>query len=628
MFKMFKRPSGNIAIAMLLAVIGAMSGFTLSSLAMRDVLAFQYDFEGFQSMILLRSEAYRGQKIAQKLGTILIPIRTSERSIPIVNSAMRKTFRIQSLLAKGALATSTDDVVMGDLAQQTQVKSLVRSKSGTGQAAMMNPKFSLIRKYGIYTLETETFAKFMYFTDTDESPNATNVYFHGPDILHGRVHSNTDIWIKKTSGGVNNGWPVFYGWVSTTGEVVSFSGSYSESEVFQGGLSEGYSYTVFPDEASSIRRRNNTVGPVYNDPDHIMFVDVDGAGYTAYLGEVQDPYQELADVYNPYPPVDPDTYLYRNQYMVRDTVWSFFSNGTALNTSKWVWNKLWLKGNFGSYQTWGCSDTLYLLDDITLVNTAPGTNPINNTTDVVGLVSEKSIVVKYGYRDPIDSLRVHGTSGPDTGYGGIWIYAAMAALGDDGPNSSHGDGVFTFEYQHPHPSVPDVTVGNVTYTKIDLHRYRFPHTPGQLWATNTPGNRNLRIDYPWYNPLWPERVPYLERGYINVYGSISQRRRGFVHRSYYDTEWPSDNNWNQPMDYCGPSSSPTAVGHNDPVFGFQLTNTNYSGASGSGTGYKKNYYYDDRFYRTSPIDFPEVNREDETPFAAVNWVIKRPPEFL
>ncbi|HQF82275.1 MAG TPA: hypothetical protein PK707_05415, partial [Candidatus Syntrophosphaera thermopropionivorans] len=112
------------------------------------------------------------------------------------------------------------------------------------------------------------------------------------------------------------------------------------------------------------------------------------------------------------------------------------------------------------------------------------------------------------------------------------------------------------------------------------------------------------------------------------YGSVSQRRRGFVHRSYYDSEWPSNDEWNQPIDFCGPTSAPTAVQHNDPVFGFQLTNINYPGTSGSGTGYEKNYHYDNRFYRTSPIDFPQVNRKDETPFAAVNWIIKRPPEYL
>lgn len=622
MLKMFRQPSGNIAIAMLLMVIAVMSGFTLTSMAMNDVVAFHYDFEGFQGTLFLRSEAYRGQKIAQKLGTVLIPVRTSERNIEVSNSALRRTFKIQSLLSQGGLQFIQDEVVMGDQKQMTQVKSLIKTKSGVGQTAMMNTKFSMIRKYGVYTLESETFAKFMYFTDTDSSPNATNVYFHGPDLVHGRVHSNTDIWIKKTTGGVNNGWPIFYGWVSTSGEIVSFSGAYSESEVFPGGLSEGYSYTIFPEEASRIRNNGTPVGPVYVDPDHIMMVNVDGAGYTSYLGEVMDPYREFADVYIPYPPPNDATYQYRNQYMIRDTTWSFNASASAVNRSMWVANKLWISGDFQSYQTWGCGDTMFLIDDITLRGTMPGTSPLSNRSDVVGLVSEKSIVVKYGYRDPIDSLRYHGTSGADAGFGGIWIYAAMCALAD-GHGNSHKDGVFTFEYQHPHPSVPAVRIGTTVYDKIDLHRRHFPHNAAYLWGTVAP-----QIDYPWYNPLWPERVPYLERGYISVYGSISQRRRGFVHRSYLDTEYPNNGFWDQPIDFCGPSSSPAAVQHNDPVLGIPLTNVNYPGASGSGTGYKKNYYYDDRFYRTSPIDFPEVNRKDETPFQAINWVIKKAPENL
>ncbi len=70
------------------------------------------------------------------------------------------------------------------------------------------------------------------------------------------------------------------------------------------------------------------------------------------------------------------------------------------------------------------------------------------------------------------------------------------------------------------------------------------------------------------------------------------------------------------------------VAHIDPVLNIQLTTQNYPGATGSGVGYNKNYHYDHRFYKTSPIDFPEVNRADETPFSAVNWVIKRPPENL
>jgi hypothetical protein len=324
--------------------------------------------------------------------------------------------------------------------------------------------------------------------------------------------------------------------------------------------------------------------------------------------------------------VDPNTYQYRNSYTVTDTVWSFYNNGSSSGRSQFVHGQLWLQGTFMGYQTWGCADTLFLCGNILLSNTPQGTDPIGNRHDVVGLVSEKSVIIKYGYRDPVDSLRYFRTIGPDgsaPNYGGIWIYAAMCALGH-GHGNPHKDGVFSFEYMHPHPSVPDVLVllnGVPTmFTKIDLHRRRFPQTAASPWPP--------LIDFPWYNPLWPERIPYLERGYISVYGSISQRRRGWVHRSYLDTEYPNNGIWDQPIDFCGGSSSPAAVQHQDPVLGFTLTNQNYPGATGSGTGYKKNYHYDNRFYKTSPIDFPEVNRLDETPFSAVNWVIKKPPVNL
>jgi len=101
-----------------------------------------------------------------------------------------------------------------------------------------------------------------------------------------------------------------------------------------------------------------------------------------------------------------------------------------------------------------------------------------------------------------------------------------------------------------------------------------------------------------------------------------------VHRSYNDTEYPSHGVWDQPIDFCGGSSAPYDVEQIDPVLGFQLITRHFDGANGTGTGYKKNYHYDDRFYHTSPIDFPEVSRYNETPYTALHWVIKRPPENL
>ncbi|MDP2172938.1 MAG: hypothetical protein Q8J62_04110 [Candidatus Cloacimonadaceae bacterium] len=617
MLQYIRKPSGNITVAMLLMVIAMMSGFTLSSLAMRDVMAFQYDFENLQTMLFLRSEAYRGQKIAQKMGSVIIPVRTTERAVEIVNSAMKKTFKMQSVLQKGTTLDTLEDIVVGDQKQMTEVRSLVRSKTGIGQVAFANPKHSIIRKYGVLTLESETFAKFMYFSDTDASMHGNPVYFWGPDMLYGRVHSNTDIRIKQGGGGDNNGWPIFHGWVTTNGVVLSTPAGYNVNEVFPGGLTENYGHVVFPDQANRIRNTGNYVGPSDLDRERIMLVEVNGSSYTAQMGDPTDWVRSFSDVYIPYPPPNPANLQYRNIYMIRDTVWTMAGNGNSGNRSQFVNSKLWLKGTFGSYQTWGCADTLFLIGDILLSGTSRGTNPAGNSSDVVGLVSEKSIVVKYAYRSPVDSLRIHTNMGPDTGFGGIWIYAAMAALGD-GRGVNWKDGVFTFEYQHPHPSVPNFRIGNTVYKWIDLHRRRFPQSVP--WPP--------LIDFPWYNPIWPERVPYLERGYISIYGSVSQRRRGFVHRSYLDAEWPSGGLWNQPNDFCGGSSAPGLVAHTDPVLGIPLTNVNYPGASGIGTGYKKNYFYDSRFYKTSPIDFPEVTRKDETPFAALNWVIKRPPESL
>ena len=57
---------------------------------------------------------------------------------------------------------------------------------------MLNPKYSMVRKYGIYTLETGP-CQIHVFYGHRRITHATNVYFHGPDVLHGRVHSNTNI---------------------------------------------------------------------------------------------------------------------------------------------------------------------------------------------------------------------------------------------------------------------------------------------------------------------------------------------------------------------------------------------------------------------------------------------------
>ncbi len=620
-----RNPSGNVSVAMLLVVIATMSGFTLAGLAYRDIMSFHYEYENVQSLLLLRSEALRGQALMGALGMITMPVVTSERTVEVSGTQASKSFKIKSLIVPGGSALVDENITQGDSRQITNVHSRVYVHRGTKYASAGNPR-SVVQKYGVYTLEYETFAKFMYFTDFDKDPNGYPIRHYGPDIFYGRVHSNEDIWIRQAGGGNNAGWPTFHGWVTTAGIVRVYPGGghdFPEDTIFKGGLTENYAYTNFPDEAITLRNKANTLGPTIYDKKYIVYFNASGGSADVLLGNVGLGTMESLAVYPPnlYPPgtVEP---LYANYYRVPDTTWTRLNAGGLSGKSFYSYNKLWIKGHFTGYQTYGSRDTIFILGDILLTGTPRGLNPEGNKRDVVGLVAEKSIVVKYGYRDPVDTLRHHDTSGSTTSdpLGGVWIYAAMAALGD-GQGDPRKDGVFTFEYQHPHPSVPDVRMNNIIYTKVDLHRRRFPQQNNTGWS-----QADSRIDYPWYNPLWPERAPYLERGYINVHGSISQRRRGFVHRNYLDSDHPNNAGvWDQPQDLCGRSSAPAAVRHSDPVVpGLILETRNYPGASGSGIGYQKNYHYDNRFYYTSPLHFPEVTREESKTFTGVKWEVKNP----
>lgn len=627
MKKMLKSNRGNITIAMLLAVMAVMSGLTLTNLAMSDVVSANWDYEGLQCLHFLRSEALRGQQILQAAGDVEGALYTPVRTIGMKNSNMQRTFVLQSKIEKklftGVSQEQGSSINAIGTPEGFVIKSLINAKSGFGYSAFINGRNSIVRRYGEFYLRKQRYSEFMYFTDTDESTNGTPVYFWGPDVIHGRVHSNTDIWIKNGGGGINGGWPTFYDLVTTSTEVKSASGVIPYEDVFQGGYAEGYNQYDYPENMHSIRRNGILVGGAYYDENKIVYVEVNEASYNGWLGTKTPPYIEHAFVYNPYPAAPLPDPLFRNTYAIQDTTWQPLGGGSGYNRTMWSHNELWIKGTFSGKQTWATADTMYLVGDILLKDTVVGYLPDGNPpnrTDIVGLVSEKSILIKYGYVDPADStLRIHpncGESDSDTLEGGISIYAALCALGKgDIPQK---DGVFTFEYQRPHPSVPTVFAAGQLWTNIDLHRRRWPQNASNPW----PGN----VDFPWYNPLWPERTPYMERGDINLYGSVAQRRRGFVHRSPYDTEYPSGGVWNIPIDFTGA----TAVqNYADPVLGIPMFTMNYPGATGSGVGYAKNYHYDTRFYTTAPLNFPEVNLQGgDAPMLSESWLIKKPPRDL
>jgi len=128
-------------------------------------------------------------------------------------------------------------------------------------------------------------------------------------------------------------------------------------------------------------------------------------------------------------------------------------------------------------------------------------------------------------------------------------------------------------------------------------------------------------DYPWHNPVGPEpdrgaaynpseNQPLglvYQRGTLHVYGSIAQRRRGFMNRSgsIRDDNPDIQNFWNWDNYVFGGAHYPT--------------------------GYEKDYHYDERFYYVQPPHYPEVYQDSVagrlSAFAETAWNYRVPPRY-
>lgn len=429
-----------------------------------------------------------------------------------------------------------------------------------------------------------------------------NYRFTGADVIHGRLHSNTNIWIRQIGGGSNNGWPIFHDLVTTSGSILVFGGgSFHENVVFPGGLIEGYSLLELPSEAAYIRQNGMRPFGSIEDDDRIFFVTINGSTYESMVGTIiyNDPVPfVIYDTYPPYGPVGDS--LGVNYISVPDTLWTVGPSGTIMSASSiWVPGELWISGMVSGKQTWGSSHNIYLKDDLIYSNTTPGNPPDGgdfnepgfpqypiNRTDYLTLVSEKSILIQYGHFCPIENIRRKPNSQD------IYIYGYLFALGEDDEEPNQygiypNAGIFSFQYQHPKGSTPSQYYEGQFYSNIDLHRYIYPTVSLDPWPSG--------LDYPWYNPLWPEpgvvfdvpvipnpheapEVSYL-RGTLNLFGGYASRRYGQVRRNghmYFDT-------------YNG-------IWHiEEGMFGRH---------AGQPTGYEKNHYFDKRlrstFFRDAP----------------------------
>lgn len=142
--------------------------------------------------------------------------------------------------------------------------------------------------------------EFELFYDTDESVTGYPVYFGGPDVLNGLVHSNSDIWVKQAGGGTNGGWPTFHSKVTTAGMIHSISGTIPWDEVFLGGYEEGVTPIQFSPTADEIREHGEY--PLGHGEYDIAWIRLDGTEFHSRFAFIVEHPPDTLTVYDTYPP--------------------------------------------------------------------------------------------------------------------------------------------------------------------------------------------------------------------------------------------------------------------------------------------------------------------------------------
>jgi hypothetical protein len=494
---------------------------------------------------------------------------------------------------------------------------------------------------------------------------AAVVRFYGQDVLDGPVHSNGDIFIRQIGGGDNLGWPRFNAKVTTAGiiQVMTSATSWGPlnpnahpvDRIFQGGYEENVPPIWYDPDASLVMQHGLKPFGVLPDGNDIFFCEIEGTTVNMktaqFLTRTEEfiVYSSYPDALHPNVPIGDS--LWTNVIAIPDTLWTNAGSVGLAGTSMYLPSTVWVKGMVSGRMTIASKKDSYIIGNITYARTNIGTPPDDfannnvNPTDYFGLVSEGKIIIKYKYKDPDTGATIFApmSVGPN---GNIYLYGAFSAQGMADPSlGSHGwraEGTFTYEYQHPHGSPRPfwgVKDGAPFYfDNIAFHRFKFPPDPhnsaGPYWrrwpgvvpnknengfsAVNRPAAQHYYsiYDYPWINPNYPERhaglspanpatdITYL-RGRLWVYGSIAQRRRGFVRRSGNNSiDNPDTEDWWDVANF---------------VFGGQHHDT----------GYDKRYFWDSRFLYVQPPHYPEVYQGSQagklSAFSDTAWNFLAPP---
>ncbi|MDP8320721.1 MAG: T9SS type A sorting domain-containing protein [Candidatus Stygibacter australis] len=397
--------------------------------------------------------------------------------------------------------------------------------------------------------------------------------FTGQDQFTGRVYSKDDIIIHQTTQGNNGGWPTFHDLVVSEGRIMDAStgqpaiNSAPMDNIFLGGYIENSANININSGVAAEIRMNGYSLDSSIDRD-ICYVKIDGSNAVC----------RYADII-----VERDTFIVHNSFpdaahpntTVGDSIWTNYLDVKTLdwdigtfniplqNSSAFVYCQMWIEGDVSGSMTLGCADTIFITGDLIYNSVIPGEEPLTGY-DYLGLVSEKSIVVKYKNYDPdMDEIQSPNCDG-------VYIYGVMVALGEDGN--------LGVEYLHPHGSTPAYEIVRNGYREIfpypDLNKFIFPPSPywigdqgfmmhsnampedfpccGFPYENEDYGNGIITpygTDIPWYNPAYPESSEDIvfERGTIELYGGLYERDfhqvlcNGDDPEVHYNNIWDPDN---------------------------------------------------------------------------------------
>ena len=245
-------------------------------------------------------------------------------------------------------------------------------------------------------VKLRSYSNYLYLTQIEETVYDEVIWFWGPgrDTLTGRVHSND--WIGM------RGRPVFLGPISTCKPDFIHGEGYNPD--FRVEPEFNVPPIEFPEYAQNIRANAR---PFIDDQNGRLMTRIGADGEAIHI------WQYLMGQ-----PFDPDNVIsYRT---IATPAWgSIFVNG-----------QMELYGTVAGRCTFGSAENMWLIDNIKCASTND-VNGVgdNGTYDVIGLISEKNIIIKDNYQNGRDN----SSSGNS-----IIINAAVVAL-----NQS-----FTFEHQN------------------------------------------------------------------------------------------------------------------------------------------------------------------------------------